>query len=359
MVGQSTFKKTVTLPLGKKATVYEVAKLAGVSTATVARAFNKKGYISEDSKNKIFEASKMLGYKANPLAKGLNGGKTNSLVLLWSLGYPVLPQNVFGALMTDARNHGYQLQLMGVLESPAEYNRVLDDCLLRGIDGAMVCTDDKGIDENAESLLTQFKSAVLVVNSRHSFNVDQIVWNRASAIREALVHCRGTGRKKPGFIGNFASNKRKVDAFITHACEIGFSIDKDVLIDIAGDSNETFTTLFEKYFDSGGFSLDAVFASNDERAAIIMRVLAKKGIRVPDDVAVIGFDNSPLSGESILDLATVDRNHAGLGREMQRLLYARFENPKAPFQTATVDMRFVLRGSAFGASSKKVLKEGQ
>lgn len=342
----------IAVPLKKQATVYEVAKLAAVSTATVARVFSDHPYVSDDARVKVLKAANMLNYKVNPLARGLAGGQTHSLGLIWEYGIPVLPQNVFSELGAAARSQSYQFQLIGSMGSRKEIKDLLQAHLIRGFDGmALSCSDEGVFDEEIESILSQFKASVLIAGEHITSKCDQIIWGRANAVKEAVLHFKKTGRRKPCMIASIKANRHKHEAFLKYLSETGYVIDKSTTIDCmdyAGAGKFVpFLPFFKDLLDSGQFNSDAIICSNDKMAAIVKELLIAKGIRVPQDVAIVGFDNDEFA--DILRIASVDRNHEELGQQISKLLFARLEDPKLEPQLSTVNMRFVLRESAFGA----------
>jgi DNA-binding LacI/PurR family transcriptional regulator len=333
--------RTGVMAPAKRATIKEVARLAGVSPITTARVFNGRYPVAGHTKKRVLQAANSLSYKRNPMAAGLKGGKTHSLALLWSMGIPMIPSDVFQRLADNSKNSGYNLQLVSVRNALDD----VDQSHISGIDGIILCTDADNIDEKVASLLRRFAAAVVVVNAAPKCVIDHILWDRNAAIREVVRYFKSTGRARPCYLLNVASNKLKADTFLSAAWECGFKLEGSPFIDVAGDLQEDSATFLEEYVTSGRFNHDAVLCLSDEYAIFLKRILLQKGIRVPDDVAVVGFNNT-ISAILEPDLATVDRCHGILAEEISRMVFARLKNPGLPVQRVNVSMQFIRRKSA-------------
>lgn len=333
----------------KAATIYEVAKLAGVSPITVARAYSRKLPVADGTHRKILNAASQLNFKPNPLARGLKGGRTSSIAILWSLGFPMLPEKVFYELMSKARSKGFYLQFIGCGSAPEDVADMLKECLVRGIDAVAICSNSEIINGFSEPLLKKFSAAVIIGEKALQTDIDQIVWDRTKAIDEILNHFKSQGRKKPGIAMYIEGNKVKRDAFMQYAFRHGFSIDGSSIIDIdlkGSYSIDSFEEFFESYLCNKKFNLDALLCSNDELACVAVSKLIEHGFKVPQDVAIVGFNNSSISRLFSPKLATVDRCHEELGDVLQKMLFARLENKDLPVQINRVDMHFVPRASS-------------
>jgi DNA-binding LacI/PurR family transcriptional regulator len=134
-----------------------------------------------------------------------------------------------------------------------------------------------------------------------------------------------------------------------YAFRHGFSIDGSCIIDTgkkASDSIDAFEVFFESYLLKNKFDLDALFCANDESACTAISKLVEHGFKVPQDVAVVGFNNSSISRLFSPKIATVDRCHDQLGIMLEKMLFARLDNSYLPVQINRVDMHFLPRASA-------------
>lgn len=333
----------------KAATIYEVAKLAGVSPVTVARAYNKRLPVAEDTHKKIRDAAEQLNFKPNPLARGLKGGRTSSIAIIWILGFPLLPEAVFFELMAKARSKGFHLQYIGCRGDVESINESLNECAVRGIDAVAVCANSEDLNEASMALLRKFSASLIIGSTALQADIDQIIWDRTRAIDEMLMHFKSRGRKKPGILMYIdKSNQVKLDAFMQYSFRNGFSIESSSIIDtgIASNNIEEHERFFDNYLRQNKFNLDALLCASDEMACIAVSKLIEHGFKVPEDVAVVGFNNSPISRVFSPKIATVDRCHGDLGNTIQKMLFARMENKDMPVQINRVDMHFLCRASA-------------
>jgi LacI family transcriptional regulator len=349
-----------TKPKQKRATIYEVARLAKVSHVTVNRAFREEGVVSNETRKKVLAAAKELQYRPNPLAKGLNGARTQTLAVVWPMGYTFVCEQAVAELVTKSQGRNYQIQLANTLNDLQMVKRLLDELLHRAVDAVILNITPETFDREVEALLKQFRAAVVVTVSPLELAVDQIVWDRTVAIRAAIDHLVGIGRKKLGYlcfnIKKLASGQvmrqeqYKADAFIGRLREHGIQdpekgiIDNEELID--WDDFVGLQKFIEKHSFSGRFPFDAVLCMNDEWAMLLVALLRRHGLRVPEDVAVVGYNDSRAALLYEPPLASVNRRDQKVVAAIEKLAFARLEHSELPPQTAQVPMEFIWRESA-------------
>ena len=347
-----------TIPRPKRATIYEVARLAGVSHVTVSRAFSKTASISDATRKKIQSAVQSLDYRPNPLARGLNGATTYAISIVWPMGRTFISENSISTLVTKFQRRGYHTQMANTLNRIDMTKEVLESLLLRSVDAIVLNITPEILDGEIVDLLKRFRAPLVVAAEPLGIEIDQIVWNRATAIKEAVVHFANSGRKNIAHIGlakaesgsDRLHEQYKADAFLDSlkSCGVKCSQDNLILFDYGFSPYDVELTreFFQKRFFVNGFEFDAVLCSNDWVAVIMMQMLEKHGLNVPEDVAVIGYDDSDLVKLSRPPLASVNRCNDKLIEVIDNTLFERLDDPDLPLQKKQVNMRFVYRESA-------------
>ncbi len=347
-----------TMPKQKRATIYEVARLAGVSHVTVSRAFSENASVSSATRQKIQSAAKRLSFQPNPLARGLNGAETHALAVVWPMGYTFASTNSMADLVTRFQSRGYHMQMGNTLNRADMTKEMLSDLLLRSVDAVVLNVTPETIDAEIEELLKRFRAALVITVKPLDLAVDQIVWDRTAAIRDVVKHFVDHGRRNIIYCGLEKAEKKdgeareqyKVDAFLGGLESHGIrgSSENLVLLDYGSPpyNFELTRELIETRLLGGNLSFDAVLCNNDWMATLLMQRLGKHGLRVPQDVAVVGYDDSELVTLSTPPLASVNRCNEKLVDTIEKTVFERLENQKLPLQKKEVGMKFVYRQSA-------------
>ncbi|NQU41291.1 MAG: LacI family DNA-binding transcriptional regulator [Lentisphaerae bacterium] len=330
----------------------DVANLAKVSRATAARVFSDEHLVAEKTRGAVRRAARMLNYSPNLLARGLAGGRTNMIGVLWALsGTPEaigtthllaeqLEQCHFMPYITDAPAHGAATKNM-----LREFARRNFDGIVMQIGDARASADDLEFIE----LLSCFRAVVLVSAQPLELGFDEVVCDRLSAYREAARHFANIGRRRPAIITAHHSNIQKVEAFFDEARQCGMEVLPDAVIDIAQghDLDATHARgVLETRFSDTSFPFDAVMCSNDELAMLTGAWLTGQGLRIPDDVALAGFDDMRISRVLNPPLATADRRRKEVADTIATLLTSRLDQPDLPVRSHDLPMRFLWRESA-------------
>jgi LacI family transcriptional regulator len=267
----------------KAATIYDIAKLAGVNPSTVSRALTTPGRINSATEAKVREAAKQLNYRVNTFARALPTGRTRMIALMVTdITNPVFFKVVRGAEKVAAEE-GYTLVIAESQESSSLEATTLER-ILPSVDGVIFgttrLTDEEIYRINGE------KPVVLI--NRVVEGVADVVPNNSPGILEAVDHLAKLGHKHIAFLaGPSASwiNKDRWNLLMTSAVAAGMTV-----VEISSD---------EPTLEGGRLALDrvrasgvsAVVAYNDVMGIGLLRAAAVAGIAVPEQLSIIGFDN--------------------------------------------------------------------
>jgi LacI family transcriptional regulator len=349
----------------KHTTILDIANHAGLSHMTVSRVLSGKGSVRQATRKRVLRVAEQLNYSPNSLANGFRSGKTQSAGIVWQFVDPWAGDTPVGLwVMQSLQRHGlatYQSQFSPHVE---EMVAVLDDLLGRRVD-ALVMGGTPEIVSHAEILrrLDKIPAVVLVSYAPvEGFTGDQIIHDRNSAIRQVVKHFALTGRKRPALFQSMEveANVDKLNAFRAAAKEFGIADHEHMLIEVgalpAPTLNQPFHPDHARYQDGlerawpagKAVDVDAIFSFNDVGAMVTCNFLKNRGVRVPEDVAVVGFNDDPVASLWSPPLASGDRCRAALAEATQAMVLSRLENPDLPPRRQTVEMHFVWRASAGG-----------
>ena len=301
----------VTMP---EATIRDVAKRAQLSIATVSRALNGFGNVSEKAREKIAAAVKELGYVPHAGARSLSLSRTNAIgVVLPALHGEFFSEIVRGMDMV-ASARGYFLLLSNMHpESPGGGTAVLR--ALRGRVDALLLMAPHVADRELVEALPGGLPTLLINTRSQPAECPGIHLDNAAGAKAVAEHLLALGRKRivhiAGPVGNIDAQERS-DAFRKTAGEA-------LVATIPGDFYEESGEWAVRELLAEGAKFDAIFAANDNMAMGALTALREAGLRVPEDVAVAGFDDIPLAKH--LGLTTVRVRIAELGeRALERLI---------------------------------------
>lgn len=341
---------TLSMRNGKRTNILEVAEMAGVSAMTVTRTFNNSGPVAEKTRRKIMDAANQLGYQPNLLARGLRGGKTNSIGVLWSLGGPHPSVELVRNISLKAMDAGYVTYTADSLSDPEIIVKTLDDYINRNIDGLIFQASAPELLKNKKILerLSEIPAVTIVSHEEHDLPHDSIVRDRLESMKEIALHWIKTGRKRLLVVSDNSCMPR-VDILFDIFRKNGIKADEGSFINRDKKNglsmSESFLLPFKEAFP-GEFPFDAVWCSCDEGAAVVMAHLKKKGYRIPEDVSVIGFNDNEMSSLTTPPLASVARLTRKTAEKAWEFLYNRMQNPGMERQFAKYSMKFIRRESA-------------
>ncbi|WNI18528.1 LacI family DNA-binding transcriptional regulator [Actinacidiphila sp. ITFR-21] len=312
-------------------TLEEVAARAGVSRATASRVVNGSDGVRAPLAERVRQAVDELGYVPNQAARTLVTRRNDAIAVVVAepetrfFTDPFFAQQVRG-ISRELTAHDNQLVLL-LTEGAADYGRVGRYLAGGHVDGALIFSlhSDDSLPEMAR------KAGVpTVIGGRPSWSDGDTLYvdcdNRGGA-HQAVRHLLGLGRRRIGHIAgplDQTASEDRLDGFRDALPDIGPGLIVEGDFTPEGGAR-AMAELLDRHPD-----LDAVFAASDVMASGALRVLRNRGLRVPEDVAVVGFDDITSVAEwTDPPLTTVRQNIEEMGRMMARLLLRRVAPPSA------------------------------
>jgi LacI family transcriptional regulator len=331
--------------LTKSVTIRNVAESCGVSAMTVTRCFGK-GCIAPETRKRIETAAWKLGYVPNKLAQTLRHGKSNVIGGLWLLSMPHLTTHAAYLLGNSIGEAGYTPWINNTLSQWKQVRIALRGFLSHQVGGMIFQANETLLgDKEIRQLLKSFSSLLLVVQKKSDLPYDQLVHRRGPAIEQMIEHLTAKGYRKICLLAGKNSNRD--EAFIERVTD-NQDIDYHEIIR-PYDTNPhigdgIWQAMGEKYPDSMPF--DAIISTSDEGAAAVVSMLRTRGLKVPEDVAVIGCNDSDFSRYFNPPLATATFHYDQVADVATEMLLERMKNPNAEQKIKSINMTFIPRESA-------------
>ncbi|QJR14061.1 LacI family DNA-binding transcriptional regulator [Usitatibacter palustris] len=323
-------------------TVIDVAREAGVSPSTVSRILNGTVRVSDAKRKSVEKVIERLGFTRNLMARGLKLGRTHTLGIVMPEVTSSFWEVSLKGIEDRLRGSGYAPMLTsGHWDAEQEAQRV-EMLLQRQVDGIILLSGRLSVDEikrfAARRPMAVFGRALETKNA-----IGAILDNRGGAF-EATTHLIELGHRQIAFIAGIPEHPDAAARMIGYRDALeaaGIAYDKKLVVQ--GDFHETggFNAM-NRLIDSGrGFT--AVFAANDQTALGARLALYRRGLRLPDDVSLVGFDDLPVSRYSTPPLTTVHQPVYELGRSLVDAMFDLIEGRPAKLEVPP--MQLIVRES--------------
>lgn len=330
----------------RRVTIYDVASLAGVSIGTVSRTLNSPSKVTEGTRTRVLDAVRELNFVPKEVA-GLRARRGNGRI---GVVAPFSTHASFGerlnGVLTASADSGVDVVVFDV-ESAEKSASVLESLpIRRSLDGLIVMSIPFG--ERALAAIRQAGFPVVLVDIRqHALPTVMTDDERGGRlVGRALA---GRGARHLAFVGHRQESAqielaggRRLRGFVTAVEAAGLSLPEDRIVLAENDFESTFAAATELL--SRADRPDGVFAYSDEHAAAVLKAANHLGLRVPDDVALIGYDDSTLA--NALDLTSVNQPLRQTGEWAVNALLGAIADTTAVIPSLTLPVTLTRRGSA-------------
>ena len=338
-------------------TQVDVARLAGVSRATVSYVVNGladgRVPISDETRQRVLEAIEELGYEPDARAQALRSGATNTIALIIpDLRNPHFSEYALG-VEEAARAAGYHILLFSSTLNPEYAVEVFKDLARRRFDGLIIATAFILGSPEAQAILAQIRKRGLpIVEMSENYGVDSVSAEYHKATREVMSYLMSLGHRRIGMVYGVGGREHgldRLDPYFESLTAANIPIDHD-LVATCGPAIEDGYQAAMKLLSQPSRPT-ALLAINDLLAISVVRAAADLGLRIPDDLSLVGFDNITLSNYLVPRLTTVTKDSPTLGKKAFELLLARLQNPDLPRQQIHSPARLIIRESTGPAPS--------
>src|SRR5579875_3620724 len=326
-------------------TMEDVARAAGVSRALVSLVMRDQPHVSPERRQRVWDAATRLGYRPNAVARSLASRKSRSIgvilddlsnlffaetaagieELAWELGYPVL-------LGTGGLN-------------PRRESSVLAALLEHRVDGVILVGSRL---RTAELVAASRETAItLVGRTIRGGDVDSVVVDETRGTELALEHLTALGHRRIAHVdaGRAPGGPQRRAAYLRGMRRRGLG---ELARVVPGDFTEEAGARAARTLLAEGELPTAIFAANDMVAVGLLDGLGRAGVRVPDDVSLVGFDNTAIAHLAHVPLTSVDQPRVEMGRWALQLLVERIEGRRNAV-TRFIPPRLVVRESTGSA----------
>jgi LacI family transcriptional regulator len=333
---------------GGRVTLREVADVAGVHPGTASRALNAqtRALVNEETAERVIRAADELGYRPNPIARGLKTNRSYTVgVLIPDLMNPLFPPIVRG--IQDRLEEAGYTPLIANTENDPERERIdFERLRARQVDGFITATARR--DEDLLTQVAAIGTPVVLVNRR----LDQallpaVVGDDRAGVRLAIEHLADLGHRRIAYLAGpqqVSTGYLRYQGFLEAMRDRGLEPDVELIRFGDAFTEAEGMRLCSELLD-GGAALTAIAAGNDLVALGCYDVFEERGIRCPDEISVVGFNDMPFADRFDPPLTTIRIPHYEIGARAAELLIELQGDTQAPPPQIQLPPELVARSS--------------
>jgi LacI family transcriptional regulator len=329
-------------------TLRDVAEAAGVHPATASRALNPatRGLVNAETARRVMKVAESLGYRPNPIARGLKTAKSGSIgLVIPDLTNPLFPPIVRG-IEEVLEAAGYSGLVVNTDNDPGRERTQIDSLRSRQVEGLIVAT---ALLQHPllEELAREGVQMVMVNRRPEGVDVPSITPDDATGIGLAVEHLASLGHRRIAHLAGpetTSTGVARARAFRAAVRDLGLDDDPGLVRVCEFWNEDAGAESLRELLDSGA-DFTAIVAGNDLIALGCYDVFAERDITCPDDMSVVGFNDMPFLDKLRPPLTTVAIPHHQIGTEAARLLLDAIAEPDRPARSVLLPLSLVVRGS--------------
>lgn len=353
--------------MAKKVTIQDIARLAGVSVSTVSRVLNKKPDVDTATRERVLRTVEEQGFVPNASATRLAGGRSQILgVLVPSLSWPFIPGIMQGDIVSSLQWPILPEILRGVTECAGEtayelllysfsrdkdHREVINRILVTQLISGLLAIFPGHASEQLLRIHDQGLPVVMIDDQDGHPNLPWVGTDNRYGAYLAIKHLLSLGHRRIGYIrGLYTCSEERYQGYCDALREAGVMPDPTLVLQ--GDFEFSSGRACARVFFSMPDRPTAIFAGNDQMAYGVLAAAQQQGVRIPEDVAVVGFDDLPISSYIRPALTTVHQPFYEMGQRAAQLLISLVETPPAPLPASSTDSATAASEAGPGASPR-------
>jgi LacI family transcriptional regulator len=336
----------------KRPTQADVAKLAGVSRATVSYVLNNRTggriRITQETRQKVSRAIQEVGYEPHALARSLRSGLSQVIGLLIPDTHNPLYLDIVAGVEDEAIRCDYYVVLVSVNLDPERERHCLRSLSQRRLDGLILSTTSSNLPQKEVQTLLE-RSGPIVFLGPH-VEGDNVYEDRASGAEALMDHLISLGHRRIGFIDGVAfpgQAEHRTQVYGQKIAALGLSVSEQLLRNCGPTIQDGYAAA-QELLDLAQ-PPTAIWAVNDLLAIGALRAIRERGLCVPEDISLAGFDDIAFASQVYPPLTTVRIHAEQLGRQAARMLFQRIKDPGREPMQEVIDTELVIRQSTAAA----------
>ncbi|WP_203256955.1 LacI family DNA-binding transcriptional regulator [Hyunsoonleella ulvae] len=311
----------------KKTTIYDIAERLNLTAATVSRALNDNDRISKKTKALVQKTAIEMNYEQNRVAKALKSGKSYNVGVI----VPKIDNNFFGSLIRgieeEIRPLGYHVIICQTHEDPNIEKECIDTLIHAQVDGILISTTPNSTTQAFEKIIKKGIPLIFFDRKKSIKGVSSVTINDFEAGYKSTKHLINQGYKRIAHLrGDYSVEifKQRYLGYKQALIDSGYELNEDYIIKTKStrdDGKKAAKTLLNL-----GKRPDAIFSSSDFAALGAIKELKAQGVKIPEDMGVVGFSNEPFTKFMELSMSSVDQSPIEMGKSTARVFMEQMHN---------------------------------
>lgn len=302
-------------------TIKDIAKEAGVAHSTVSRALRGSSLISQETTKHIQETALHLGYLPSAAARSLKTNRSQALgAIVSNIDDPYFSEILQG-IEEVAQGNNYSLFMAASQRDPEREATIIQSMRQHRVDGVIICSTTFS-DKQSEHF-SKYGIPVVVVNNQAAEDYRYSIYHDdVNGSRQLTMHLIKLGHRKIGYLGNSHTGRTTWDRLAGFRQEMesaGLPVPDNYIFELPGSEPER-TTLASEHFLNLPDRPTALVCFNDIMAIGLLKSLQQRGVRIPDDISITGFDNIVFSNYTNPPLTTFDQPKRFIGQKAAELI---------------------------------------
>ena len=330
----------------KRITIEDVAKAAGVSRQTVSRAINDKGEISRETKERVMQAVQKLGYRPNRLAQSMVTQRTHTIgLVLGNITNPFFPEVTRG-VQDMAQANDYNVFLCNTDDKADVEMQMLRSLAAQGVDGIILFSHQANEDD-LRTFADTYHPIVVINRILHHPHVSILMVDNDRGGKLAADYFISQGHQRMGVLTNSHSSLsqvRRIGGFRRQLQACGLIFTDDHIVAALANLDGGYLgakQLLERHPDT-----TAIFTYNDLMALGAMRACRELNRPVPEEIAIIGFDDISLARMTTPSLSSIHVDKYAIGQKAINRLFSMLEFPQKQFPLLELNVKLIVRESS-------------
>lgn len=333
---------------GKRTTLKDVAKAAGVSAMSASKALNNKSGISTETRKQILEVARQLNYRPNMVAKSLRLDETKTLGVVVADSSEMVMSKVLRGIADAAQREDYSILTINTDADSARERRAMEVLINKCIDGILMIAPTMTTREDTVWLHATNTPLVLLMRESMHASIDSVVNDNLRGGYDAVNHLIERGCQSFRFLSLTSVSQiggKRLEGARLAMQEHGLSMRPDTVrhclphIDAAQQA-------MSDWLDEEPLNCDAIVCGCDIIAIGVMNALLKRGHRIPEDVCLSGYDDIELADYLRVPLTTIRQPLYEIGQTGVEILLERMRNPNVPAQRVVIRSELIARESS-------------
>ncbi len=298
-----------------RARIEDVARSAEVSIKTVSRVLNREANVRPETRERVLQAAKALRYTPDASARSLAGSRSFNIALLYNNPSDNYMMGVISGVLEACAHEQYHMLLCPAALDDEGLLHDVDELVARSRPDGLLLTPPLTDSEALLKHLTELAIPFASISPRRHEDCVGVAMNEQAAAEQMVDHLLSLGHRRIAhIIGHPAhgASSWRLDGYRRGLVGAGLSVDPE--LEVAGEFSFESGVVAAQQLLAMARPPTAVFAANDDMAAGVIHVAHERGIRIPEDLSVCGFDDSPISRQLFPSLTTVHQPSDEMGR---------------------------------------------